>query len=256
VQQVETTGASNAQVVPHCTDLLVGHCTTKQLQHPRTVTVWLQLVLLPQPSIIDHVSVMVTVGQEPLLTTTPGVTRILVLVPAMVLVQQVVTTGRSNDHAVPHCTDLLVGHCTTRQGQHPRTVTVWLQLVVLPQASLMTQFWVMESFGHAPLVWVVVGVMSTFVVVPGINAGQQDVATGTSNVHGVPHCTFLELAHCTCKQVLQHPVMVTTWVQLVELPQPSMIAQVCVTVTDGQIPFVVVPVGTTSTLVNTPVTGS
>jgi hypothetical protein len=45
-QQVETTGGSNAQVVPHCTVLLVGQTTWRQLlaQQPMTVTVWLQLV--------------------------------------------------------------------------------------------------------------------------------------------------------------------------------------------------------------------
>jgi hypothetical protein len=109
---------------------------------------------------------MVTVGHAPLLTTPSGVMRILVVVPGMLLVQQLVTTGRSNDHVVPHCTDLLVEHCTCKQLQQPRTVTVWLQLVVLPQPSIIDQLSVIVTVGQVPLLTTPVGVTSTLVNVP------------------------------------------------------------------------------------------
>lgn len=94
--------------------------TCKQLvvQHPKTVAVWLQLLLLPHPSTMLQVSVMVTLGQAPLVTMLVVVTRTLVSVPlevGMPTAQQVVTTGWSKFQVVPHCTDLLVGHCTCKQ---------------------------------------------------------------------------------------------------------------------------------------------
>src|ERR1041384_2479676 len=119
VQQVEAVGVSNVQVLPHCTDLLVEHCTCKQLQQPKTVTVWLQLVLLPQPSLIDQFSVMVSCGQAPLVTKPFELISTLVKTPVEVttcLVQQVEAVGVSNVQVLPHCTDLLVEHCTCKQG--------------------------------------------------------------------------------------------------------------------------------------------
>jgi hypothetical protein len=58
-------------------------------------------------------------GQAPLLVMPVEVMSTLVSVPlevTMPLAQQVVAVGRSNVHGVPHWTDLLVEHCTTKQG--------------------------------------------------------------------------------------------------------------------------------------------
>src|ERR1035437_10022494 len=204
VQQDEATGRSNVQVLPHCTVLFVGHITCKQLvgQHPKTVTVWLQLVLSPHPSIICQVLVMASCGQAPLVTRPVGMISTLVWTPATLLVQQVETVGRSNDQVLPHCTVLLVGHCTCRQlvGQHPKTVTVWLQLVLLPHPSIICQVWVIVSCGQAPLVTKPVEVTSTLVKRPvgvWIRLVQQVETNGGSNVQVVPHGTVLLVGHCT-----------------------------------------------------------
>jgi hypothetical protein len=53
VQHVETIGGSNVQVLPQGTVLSGWQMTCRQFvggQHPITVTVWLQFVVLPQPS--------------------------------------------------------------------------------------------------------------------------------------------------------------------------------------------------------------
>lgn len=130
------------------------------------VTVWLQLVVEPQPSVIVQFFVA-NFGQVPLVEMLVVVTKILVVVPATLLVQQVVTVGVLNVQVLPHCTVLLVGQMTCRQlvGQH-RTVTVWLQFVLLPHPSMMLQLWVTKSCGHAPLVTMPVEVTSTLVSVP------------------------------------------------------------------------------------------
>jgi len=94
-QHVVAVGWSKLQVLPHCIVLSFGHCTCKQLveQHPKTVTVWLQFVVSPHPSIIDQLSVMLTWGQTPFVTKPDGVTKMLVVVPGTLLRQQVETMG-------------------------------------------------------------------------------------------------------------------------------------------------------------------
>jgi hypothetical protein len=87
VQQVTANGWSNVQGVPHCTVLLVGQYNCRQGvggQHPTTVTVWLQLVLFPQPSAIYHVWVMLTLGQTPFVTNPADATNTFVGTPAEV----------------------------------------------------------------------------------------------------------------------------------------------------------------------------
>jgi len=158
--------------VPQGTVLLVGQDTCKQLtgwQHPRTVTVWLQLVELPQPSTIYHVWVMLTFGQTPFVTSPAEATKTLVSTPADVtnwLVQQVETIGGSNVQFEPHWTVLLFWQTTCRQLQQPFTVTVWLQLVVSPHPSVMDQVWVINCCGQAPLVYKPVEVTSALVRTP------------------------------------------------------------------------------------------
>ena len=91
------------------------------------VTVWVQVVLLPQPSLICQVSV-ITFGQTPLVTGVDAITSKLVKTPlvAIRLVQQLVAVGVSKLQISPHSTVLLPGHRTCKQlvGQQPRTMTV------------------------------------------------------------------------------------------------------------------------------------
>jgi hypothetical protein len=125
-----------------------------------------------------------------------------VTVPGTLLPQQVVTTGGSKVKAVPHCTVLFVGHWTCKQLQQPAMVTVWLQLVLLPQPSMSVQFCVIVSCGHVPLVIVPVDVMSTLVNTPvgsTIPLAQQVDAIGASNVQEVPQATVLLVGHCTTR---------------------------------------------------------
>ena len=79
-----------------------------------TVTVWLQVPLLPQPSVISQVWVMYC-GQVPLVTMPRDVIRMLVNVPADVvncLGQHVVAVGGSNVQVLLHDTVLFVGQTT------------------------------------------------------------------------------------------------------------------------------------------------
>lgn len=118
-----------------------------------TVTVWLQLVLSPQPSAICHVSV-IRLEQAPLVDRPVGVTNRLVTVPAVVmigLVQQVEAIGGSKLQALPHGTVLLGGHCTCRQFVAQLapgcTVTVKVQLLLRPQKSVTEQFTMVVVLG-------------------------------------------------------------------------------------------------------------
>jgi hypothetical protein len=135
-------------LLPHCTVLLVGHSTCKQLvQHPVTVTVWLQLVLSPHKSVISQVWVMViTMPSEVMSTLVAG----LVDDASYSLVQQDVAVGRSNIQALPHCTVLTLGHCTCKQFVQlapSSTVTVKLHEAVLVQQSVAVQFTVVTVPG-------------------------------------------------------------------------------------------------------------
>jgi hypothetical protein len=117
LQQVVAVGVSKLQISPHSTDLVGGHCTCRQLvgQQPTTVTVWLQLVLLPQPSVINHVCVMAICGQAPLVTVPVGIMLTLAVLPVELLVQQDDAVGVSKLQATPQSTVLFGGHCTCKQ---------------------------------------------------------------------------------------------------------------------------------------------
>jgi hypothetical protein len=117
-----------------------------------TVTVWLHMLLLPQPSAMSQVWVMYC-GQTPLVTMPRDVTRMLVNVPADVtiwFVQQVVAVGRSNVQALLHDTVLFVGHTTTRPVP-ALTVTVKTHVAELPQLSVAVTCTVLTPTGkHVP----------------------------------------------------------------------------------------------------------
>jgi hypothetical protein len=111
-----------------------------------TVTVWLQVVLLLHPSVIHQVFVMFR-GQTPLVASPIGLTSTFVQVPVPVLsklVQQLVAKGESNVQMLPQFTVLLGGQTMLKQFVAQlapgRTVTVKLQLLLLPQLSVATHF--------------------------------------------------------------------------------------------------------------------
>src|ERR1700722_1691509 len=127
------------------------------LQQLVTVTVWLQVVGSPQASVIDQVSVIIWLGQVPLVTVLSSVIITLVATPVeetYSLLQHEVTMGRSNVHPLLQATILLEGHCTSRHGglQQLVTVTVWLHVAVLLQPSVINQVCVSSNCGQAPLV--------------------------------------------------------------------------------------------------------
>jgi hypothetical protein len=96
------------------------------------------------------------------------------------LVQQAsVAVGTSKLHAVPHCTVLLLAQVSTG-GLVFTTVTIWLHVLLLPQASVISHVCLMNC-GQTPLVTMPVDVMSRLVtrpVVVKISLVQQVEAVG------------------------------------------------------------------------------
>jgi hypothetical protein len=96
-----------------------------------TVTVWLQVLVLPQASMASQFRVMAC-GQTPLVTV------LATMITTFEPLQASVTIGASKLHAVPHCTVLLLAQFSTG-GFVLTTVTVWLQVLLLPHASVNSQ---------------------------------------------------------------------------------------------------------------------
>jgi hypothetical protein len=107
--------------VQDTTTMLLGQLITGRLVFT-TITIWLQVLLLPQASVISQVSVM-NCGQTPLVTMPVELMITLVTTPDEVntLLQQDEADGRSNVQALPHGTVLFVGQVTTR----PRLGLTW-----------------------------------------------------------------------------------------------------------------------------------
>jgi hypothetical protein len=209
--------------VQDTTTMLLGQLITGGLVFS-TVTTWLQVALLLQQSVASQVRMM-TCGQTPLVTVS-----ITVIVTLLQHASKAV--GASKLHAVPHSTVLLVAHISTG-GLVFSTVTVWLQVALLPQASVISQVWVMIC-GQTPLVTVPVGVMSTLVTTPVAVITllpQQVAASGGSNVQALPHSTVLGDGQITVMFV-QHWT-VTVKLQLMLLLHGSVAVHVTVVVVPG-----------------------
>ncbi len=134
-QASKAAGGSNVHVLPHCTVLLLAQVKIGGVVST-TVTVWLQVLVLPHESVASHVCVM-TCGQVPFVTVLNTV--IVTLVPLQVSK----AAGGSKVHALPHCTVLLVAQVKTG-GVLSTTFTVWLQMLVLPHKSVASQVCVMN----------------------------------------------------------------------------------------------------------------
>src|SRR5205823_4067408 len=107
------------------------------------VIVWLQVALLLQQSVACQVRVM-DIGQKPFVT-------VLSTVMPTWLQQASRAVGSSKLHAEPHSTVLLLEQVITG-GVVSRTVTIWLQMDLLPQQSVACQVRLNLSMqGEAPV---------------------------------------------------------------------------------------------------------
>src|ERR1035441_4660769 len=78
----------------------------------------------------------------------------------------------------------------TWHGLVETTVTIWLHVLLLPQASVNSQVRVMTGWQGPPLVAVLVEVMVTLLP-------QHEEAVGRSNVQPLPNCTVLLVGQVT-----------------------------------------------------------
>src|SRR5215470_5097494 len=121
-------GGSNVQFEPHSTVLFVAQVRTGGVVST-IVTVCLQVFVLPQQSRATQTRVM-NCGQVPLVNV-PNTK-----IPAK---QQLsVAVGVPNSHGWPHSNVRSGGHEVNTGGVVSTIVTVWLQVLVLPQQSAAT----------------------------------------------------------------------------------------------------------------------
>jgi hypothetical protein len=108
-----------------------------------TVITWLRFVLLPQVSVAVHVRVMILVQPSVFV----AVTTLGVITPA----HRSVNTGAENTGAVGHSIVAFAPCAVVTAGRVvSTTVTTWLQVLLLPQASLISQVPVITN-GQGPL---------------------------------------------------------------------------------------------------------
>src|SRR5439155_23310346 len=125
-------GASKSQVLVHST-VLLGTQVMVGGVWSSTVTVWLQSAVLPQASVARQVRVASKVfPQWPVLFVTE-LRMVMVTLPQVSL-----AVGGSKDQALVHSA-VLLGTQVMVGGVLSTTVTFWLQLAVLPQASVARQ---------------------------------------------------------------------------------------------------------------------
>ena len=208
-------GASKLQAVPCSTVLLVLLQVITGAVVSTTVTFWLQVLLLPQASVASQVRVASKV-----LPQCPA-KLVIVLITVIVLLPLLsVAVGGSNDQAVP-CSTVLAALLQVITGTvRSTTLTFWLQLLLLPQASVAAQVRVASKVvPQWPAKFVTVLII-VIVLLPLLS-----VAVGASNVQGVPCSTVL----LVLLQVITGAVVstiVTFWLQVLLLPQASVAAQV------------------------------
>jgi hypothetical protein len=141
------------------------------------------VLVFPQASVATQVR-MKTFGQMPLVT-------VLRMDIVTFVLQASLAVGASKVQAVPHWTVLLVAQVSTG-GVMSTIDTIWMQVLVLPQASIATQVRVMTR-GQTPLVTVLSTVSVTFVPL------QLSLTVGASKVQAVPQLTVLLVAQLRAK---------------------------------------------------------
>src|SRR5215510_8245675 len=127
-------GASKLQATPCSTVLLVLLQVITGAVVSKTVTFWLQELLLPQPSVASQVRVASNVVPQWPLTLVTVLRIVMVLLPLLS-----VAVGASKVQAVPCSTVLLVLLQVITGAVVSKTVTFWLQELLLPQPSVASQ---------------------------------------------------------------------------------------------------------------------
>src|SRR5204862_10619 len=173
-------GASKVQALPHSTDLLVAQ-VIEGGEVSTTVTVWLHVLVLLQASIAAQVRVAEKVFPHSGLVTVFRMT--MWFVPQA----SAGAEGASKVQALPHSTDLLVAQVMDG-GVVSTTVTVWLHVLVLLQASIAAHVRVAEKV--LPQSGLVTVFNITMRFVPHASGG----AEGASKVQALPHSTDLLVA--------------------------------------------------------------
>src|SRR6266404_792221 len=208
-------GASKVQAAPCSTVLLVLLHVITGAVVSTTVTIWLQELLLPQASVACQVRVASKVlPQWPVMLVT--VLRIVMVAPPLLSV----AVGTSKVQAAPCSTVLLVLLHVMTGAVVSTTVTLWLQELLLPQASVACQVRVASKVLPQCPVTLVTVLRIVIVALPLLS-----VALGASKVQGAPCSTvLLVLLHVMTGAVVS--TTVTFWLQELLLPQASVACQV------------------------------
>src|SRR6476660_5934720 len=127
-------GASKVQEAPCSTVLLVLLQVMTGAVVSVTVTFWLQELLLPQASVAAQVRVASKVVPQCPVTLVTVLTIVIVLLPLLS-----VAVGASKVQVAPCSTVLLVLLQVITGAVVSTIVTFWLQLLLLPQASVAAQ---------------------------------------------------------------------------------------------------------------------
>src|SRR5439155_1006480 len=176
-----------------------------------TVTVWLQVFVLLQASIAAHVRVAEKVVPQRSLVTVFRITSRLVPHPSFGWL------GGSKLQALPHST-VLSATQLIEGGVVSATVTVWLQVLVLLQASIAAHVRVAEKVVPQRLLVTVVRITSRLVPHPSFGW------LGGSKLQALPHSTVLSPTQLIDGGVVS--ATVTVWLQVFVLLHASIAAHV------------------------------
>src|SRR5439155_886009 len=203
-------GGSKLQALPHSTVLSPTQLIDGGVVSA-TVTVWLQVLVLLQASIAAHVRVAEKVVPQRSLVTVFRITSRLVPHPSFGWL------GGSKLQALPHST-VLSATQLIEGGVVSATVTVWLQVLVLLQASIAAQVRVAEKVVPQRLLVTVVRITNRLVPHPSFGW------LGGSKLHALPHSAVLSATQLIDGGVVS--ATVTVWLQVLVLLQASIAAQV------------------------------
>jgi hypothetical protein len=184
-----------------------------------TMTELVQKEALPQQSVAFQITVMMSWHGARVLVVAELMTMVTPPPAPEVFVQQLsVAVGKLNVHGVPHCT-VWFGPQVMTGGTLSTMVTLWLQLVELPQQSEMVQLRVMMTgqFGAGLVVVLLMTMVGGFVQ-------QSSIAVGGVKFHGEPQFTVMFGAQMTFGGRVS--MICNRWVQISEvLVQQSVAVQ-------------------------------
>src|SRR6266550_2773048 len=207
-------GGSKVQAAPCSTVLLVLlHIMTGAVVST-TVTLWLQELLLPQASVACQVRVASKVLPQCPVTLVTVLRIVMVALPLLS-----VAVGASKVQGAPCSTVLLVLLHIMTGAVVSTTVTLWLQELLLPQASVACQVRVASKVLPQCPVTLVTVLRIVMVALPLLS-----VAVGASKVQAAPCSTVLLVLHVMTGAVVF--TTVTCWLQALLLPQASVACQI------------------------------